>query len=392
MKRSRPLEIALAVNVGITHLERVVRGIREYAARHSNWRFLVSPETHYLSPAALEGWRGDGVVALANTDEDFRVLASLDCPVVNLSGVREVSLFPRVRPDYETIGRIAARHLLERGYRRFGFYGVARVWYSSSYERGFSFELAARGYSCAVLRVPATLSEKTRWDTGQGELELWLGKMQAPFAVMAAHDPRAAMVIRACERVGLRIPDDVAVIGVNNDTIACESCQPPLSSIERNDSLIGTAAARLLDKLIRGREPSTMEQVVPPGALRERASTDGLVVDDPDLLAAITYAKSHFRLPIGVPDLVGTSSRSRRWLEDAFAEALDCTPGAFLARLRQREARKLLTGGAGLSLGQVALRSGFSGTRQMNASLRKDGGAAAGEIRRGLRQGIGEER
>ena len=86
MSRRQPLEIALAINVGVTHLERVVRGIRDYAERHTNWRFLISPETHYLSPTALEGWNGDGVIALANTPEDIRVLKSLNCPVVNLSG------------------------------------------------------------------------------------------------------------------------------------------------------------------------------------------------------------------------------------------------------------------------------------------------------------------
>ncbi|HRQ90048.1 MAG TPA: XylR family transcriptional regulator, partial [Bacteroidia bacterium] len=320
MKRKRNDEIALAVNVGITHLARVVRGIREYAEGHTQWRFLLSPETHYLSPTALEGWKGDGVIALANTEEDFRVLASLDCPVVNLSGAWERSAFPRVRPDYEEIGRMAARHLLERGYRRFGFYGVSNVWYSSVYERGFSDELRHRGHGCSVLQVPATLSEKARWDTGQGELELWLGTLRPPFAVMAAHDPRAAMVLRACERVGLSVPGDVAVVGVNNDTVTCESCRPPLTSIERNDHEIGLVAARWLDRLIRGNADLHSEKVVPPGRICERASTDHLAVDQPDLLAVLEFAKAHYHRPIGVAELVDACSRSRRWVEDAFVE------------------------------------------------------------------------
>ncbi len=383
MRQRLPKEIALAINVGITHLERVVRGIRDYAARHANWRFLVSPETHYLPPTALEGWRGDGVIALANTDEDVRVLASLPCPVVNLSGAREASPFPRVRPDYGTIGRIAARHLLGRGYRRFGFYGVTQVWYSEAYERGFAAELASHGFPCSVLQVPATLNERTRWDTGQGELELWLGNLTPPFAVMAAHDPRAAMVIRACERVGLRVPDDVAVVGVNNDTIACESCRPPLTSIERNDGEIGFAAARLLDRLIRGKAGPPRERVVPPGAIRERASTDNLAIDHPDLLRAVEYAREHFHRPIGVPDLVAACPRSRRWLEDAFVESLGCTPRTFLSRLRLRQAQRLLAEAPDLPLGEIAVRCGFSGTRQMNAEFRRELGVAAKTVRAG---------
>lgn len=380
MSRRVPLEIALAINVGITHLERVVRGIREYAERHTNWRFLVSPETHYLSPSALEGWGGDGVIALANNQEDFRILESLDCPVVNLSGAFEDPVFPRVRPDYVKIGRMAAWHLLDRGYRRFGFYGMADVWYSGLYEKGFSGELRSRGFDCSLLHVPSTLSEKTRWDIGQGELELWLGTQEPPLGIMAAHDPRAAMIIRSCERVGLRVPDDVAVIGVNNDTVACESCRPALTSIERNDSEIGREAAMLLDRLIHGKPAPAEDQVVTPGAVRDRASTDSLAVDHPDLLAAVEFAREHFQEAIGVSDMVDACPRSRRWLEDSFLEHLGCTPRTFLFRLRLREAQRLLSEEPSLSPGEIAKRSGYSGTRQLNAHFRSEFGVPVKEF------------
>ncbi len=383
MKRRRPLEIALAINVGVIHLERVVRGIRDYAERHTDWRFLISPETHYLTPTALEGWNGDGVIALANTPDDMRVLDSLDCPVVNLSGAYSDSKFPRIRPDYDRIGRMAAWHLLDRGYRRFGFYGITDIWYSEGYEAGFTQELATRDLDCSVLRVAATLGEKSRWDIGQGELELWLGTIKPPFAVMAAHDPRAAMVIRACERVGLRVPEDVAVIGVNNDTVACESCHPPLSSIERNDYEIGEEAGRLLDRLIQGKPAPETDKIVAPGAVQDRQSTDSLAVDHPDLLNAIEYSREHFREQIGVADIVEANPRSRRWLEDAFVEQLGCTPRTFLFRLRLREAQKLLTDSPDLLPGEVALRSGYSGTRQLNSHFRSEVGMTAKEYIRG---------
>ena len=377
MSRRPPLEIALAINVGITHLERVVRGIREYAERHTSWRFLISPETHYLSPTALEGWKGNGVIALANTPEDIAVLKSLDCPVVNLSGALAETPFPRVRPDYEQLGKMGAWHLLDRGYRRFGFYGIADVWYSECYQKGFSAELERKGFDCSILQVPGTLSATTRWDVGQGELELWLGTLTPPFAVMAAHDPRAAMVIRACERVGLRVPEDVAVIGVNNDTTACESCRPPLTSIERNDAEIGLEAARMLGRLIQGKILTSDEHVVLPGEIKDRASTDSLAVDHPDLLSAVEFARSHFQEPIGVNNLVDATPRSRRWLEDAFLESLGCTPRAFIFRLRMREAQRLLVEEPELAQGEVARRCGYSGTRQMNAQFRSEMGITA---------------
>ncbi|MEM9282628.1 MAG: substrate-binding domain-containing protein, partial [Verrucomicrobiota bacterium] len=264
----------------------------------------------------------------------------------------------------------------------FGFYGITDIWYSEGYEAGFVNELATRDLGCSVLRVAATLGSTTRWDIGQGELELWLGTMTPPFAVMAAHDPRAAMVIRACERVGLQVPEDVAVIGVNNDTVACESCHPPLSSIERNDIEIGEEAARLLDQLLQGKDPPEEELVVAPGAVQDRQSTDSLAVDHPDLLNAIAYCRQHFREPIGVADIVDANPRSRRWLEDAFVENLGCTPRTFLFRLRLREAQKILIESPDLLPGEVATRSGYSGTRQLNAHFRSELGVTAREYTR----------
>lgn len=380
MNRPPLRDIALAINVGIAHLERVVRGIRDYAEKNANWRFLISPETHYLPPTALENWKGDGVIALANTAEDFRVLSSLDCPVVNLSGAAADPVFPRARPDYERLGRIAAQHLLERGHQRFGFYGIDDVWYSDCYEKGFAEELRSRGFGCSVLRAPSTLGAKARWDIGQEALERWLGAMVPPFAVMAAHDPRAALVIRACERVSLRVPTDVAVIGVNNDTISCESCRPPLTSIERNDSEVGREAAQLLDRLMQGDSSPDEDRVVSPGIVRERASTDALAVSHPDLLSAIEFARERFRESIGVSDLVGASSRSRRWLEEIFAAQLGCTPRTFLFRLRLREAQRLLVTEPTISPGELARRSGYTSTRQLNAHFRREFGLRAKEF------------
>lgn len=372
-----PREIALAINVGIVHLDRVTQGIRAYAVRQTEWRFLVSPETHYLSPIQLEGWQGDGVIALANTAEDFRVLESLDCPVVNLSGVVAASPFPRVRPDYRKIGVMAAEHLLERGFRRFGFYGVSDVWYSGEYERGYSETVAARGCECRILRVPGTLGRPARWNVGQEELEQWLERMEPPVGVMAAHDPRATMVTRACERLGLRVPDDVAVIGANNDTVACESSRPPLTSVERNDEKIGWRAAECLHDLIRGNAPAEGDLVVPPGVVRERASTESFAIDHPDLREAVRVAQAKFRQPIGVDELVAASGRSRRWLETSFANQINVSPSTFLARLRVREAVRLLEEENVVSLGEISARCGFTGTRQLNAHFLREFGIGA---------------
>ena len=374
-----PREVALAIRLGIPHLERVAHGIRQYARTRTSWRFLVSPETHDLPPAALKGWSGDGVIALCNTDSDERVLRSLRCPVVNISGALRTTKFPRVRNDYREIGRMGAAFLRGRGFRRFGFYGVEDVWYSEQIEAGFREFADELKFPVEVLHSANTMEGVVRWDEGQEDLERWLLSLAPPFAVMAAHDPRAAMVIRGCERVRLNVPRDVAVLGVNEDTVTCETCHPSLTSIERNGFEVGWRAAETLDKLMRGKRVPE-ELVIPPGKVCERESCRTLAVDSPELAEAIRFVESHCRKPLGVEQIAAACGRSRRWLEEAFRRELNCSPADFLRRQRVQLALRRLAEEPGVPLGVLAQECGFSGTRQLNAAFKREQGKAVREL------------
>lgn len=380
-KQNVATEVALAIRVGVPHLGRVAQGIRDYADAETDWRFLISPETHDLPPDSLRGWRGGGVIAQCNTPEEVGILSALQCPVVNISGALRETPFPRVINDYREIGRRAAVFLRERGFRRFGFYGVAGVWYSSEIEAGFCESIRDQRFEVDTLRSPSTMDAVPRWDHGQEELENWLLSLQPPFAVMAAHDPRATMVIRACERVGLRVPSDVAVIGVNDDTVTCETSRPTLTSIRRSGQTVGRLAAETLHRLMLG-EPAEMETIVAPGRFMERESTRTLAIDQPALAAAVNFVETHFREPIGVEQIVSASGRSRRWLEEAFRRELRCTPAGFLKRERVKAAREILRTKPDSTPGELAAECGFSGTRQLNAVFERETGTTVKEFRR----------
>ena len=371
--KSEPKEIALAIRLGVPHLERVAEGIRDYARRHTEWRFLLSPETHDLPPTSLKGWQGDGVIALCNTQEDLRVLKSLACPVVNISGFLKGAGFHRVRNDYPEIGRRAAEFLYKRGFRRFGFYGVEDVWYSELIEKGFRDALQQQAYPVEILRSSRSENQPVHWNAGLDELEQWLQSMQPPFAVMTSHDPRGAMVIRACERLQLKIPEQVAVLGVNDDSITCESCYPPLSSVDRNSQALGYRVAETLDLLIHGKNVP-QDIVIPPGEIRDRESTQTLVIEHPALAKAVAYAKQHFSEPIGVAQMADAASRSRRWLETTFRKELHLSPAEFLEQLRVEAACEILLAENPPNLGTLAADCGFSGTRQLNAAFQRSTG------------------
>lgn len=378
-------EVALAIRVGVPHLGRVAQGIRDYADANTDWRFLISPETHDLPPHSLEGWKGGGVIAQCNTATEVRILSELKCPVVNISGALEESPFPRVINDYREIGKRAADFLRERGFRRFGFYGVADVWYSAEIEAGFSASVRDNGFTVDTLRSASTMEAVPRWDHGQEELEKWLTLQQSPFAVMAAHDPRAAMVIRACERVGLNVPSDVAVIGVNDDTVTCETSRPTLTSIRRNGQTVGRLAAETLDRLMRG-ETVENEIVIPPSRFVERESTRTLAIDHPALAAAVEFIRAHLHEPIGVDQIVTASEQSRRWLEEAFRRELNCSPAEFLRRERVNQARRILRQSSAIRRGELAAKCGFSGTRQLNSVFERETGSSVKAFQNSVRE------
>ncbi len=364
-------EIALAIRVGVPHLGRVVQGIRDYAGRETNWHFLISPETHDLPPLSLKGWQGDGVIAQCNTREEEKVLADLNCPVVNISGALPQTCFSRVRNDYREIGAKGAAFLRERGFRRFGYYGVEEVWYSLEIETGFCDAIDRLGFQVETLRSPSSIDGIASWDHGQEELEDWLLSIQPPFAVMAAHDPRATMVIRACERVGLRVPADVAVLGVNDDTITCETCLPSLSSIRRNGHEVGEQAAEMLHRLIRGNATAS-EIVIVPEEVTERDSSRTLAVEHPSLKAAIQYIRTQYHNALSIDQIAAATDKSRRWLEEAFRNELNSSPAEFLSRTRVEAARELFEENPATGLGVVASQCGFSGTRQLNTAFLRE--------------------
>ena len=388
----RTRRIALAFPEGVPHLARTLRGIHEYAREHRDWSLVISPEAHFPPVSSLKGWDGDGVVAMLNTDEDAAIARSLGMPVVNISGALEDAGLPRVRVNYRGVGELAAEHLLDNGFRRFAFYGLEGFWYSRQFGEGFADRVAEYGSECLMHESVPSIGADRPWQQGQAELESWISTLQAPVGLAAAHDSRARMVINACHRVGLHVPEDVAVIGMNNDTMTCEYCNPPLSSIERNGEKIGYQVAELLDRLIEGDDPPTEDIVIDPIGVVRRTSTNVIAVDDPQLAKAVRFVQENISEPFGVQALLQHTNVSRRWLEYAFQKWLRRTPHAFICEMRVAHAQKLLANSDDLSFSDVARACGFSSNKRLNVVFRRVTGKAPREYRDEQRQQTAQKR
>ena len=377
--------VALAFPLSPPHLVRTVQGIGDYARERGNWVISPNPDTYRMSVQALRGWPGDGIITMVETAAEANAARRIGLPVVNLSGrMREVAL-PRVMVDQQAIGRLAAEHLLDCGFRRFGYYGSRNAWFSQLRRQAFVEQVAAFGGQCSVLEVSGNNRHRP-WLDWFEPLREWLKTLKPPVGIMAVFDVRAGMVVEACNRLGLRVPDDVAVIGVDNHETSCEFCQTPLSSVSRNGRKVGYQAAALLDQLMDGERPPRTDILIQPDEIVRRRSTDVVAVEDPHVVAAVHYIRQHIGEPFGVEALLRSTPVSRRQLEHRFKQCLGITPHEFICRMRVQKAQQLLADPRQLTLGRIAEACGFSNSRHFRFVFKRLTGAMPRAYRHARRQ------
>jgi LacI family transcriptional regulator len=375
-------QIALAFPMGVSHLERVAYGIRRYSRERGDWMLISNPERHHLEIEQLRNWQGTGIIGFINTLEEAEIIKNLNIPAVNISGALAESPFPRVRVNYYKMGVSGAEHLLARGFEDLAFYGIKGVWYAQEMCRGFKETVLSYGRKFHCYEAESTLTGN--WSGVNRQLLEWLKNLPRPHGLMAAHDPRALEVLQACLQLGIRIPEDLALLGANNDGITCELANPTLSSIPRDGEKIGYEAAALLDRLIENRASDldlNKEIVIEPLKVIDRGSTAFLALKDPDLLSAVNYIIKNIDKQINVNTICQYISKSRRWLEYSFKRDMNKSPLEFINEVRCTKAKELLEDSGNLKLSAVAYMAGFSSTDQMNKSFRKIYGQTASHYR-----------
>jgi len=304
--------------------------------------------------------------------------------VVNVSGVLPDLAMPRVMADHEQVGRLAAAHFLDRGLRHFGFFGYTAHAFSIGREAGFRREVLRAG-----CRVESYLSDDPlhpeptglwRWDD---VLQSWLAGLPRPVGVLASHDIQGVQLSEACRRAGLRVPDEVALLGVDDDDLFCEVARPSLSSVALPGERIGYEAARMLEALLAGprRRTASRTLLLPSPGVVTRQSSDVLAIEDEDVAAAVRFIRAHAHGPLGVSDVLGAVTVSRRSLERRFHAALGRGLGEEIRRVRMEKARGLLSG-TEIPIAQVATNSGFSETKHLSTVFRREAGMTPTEFRR----------
>jgi LacI family transcriptional regulator len=383
--------IAFVGPLSIPHRERILRGIIDFARNRAKWRFLFDPELHGISLGSLERCRVDGAFVFWSTTKDTEVARRMRIPVVNLSSESEGTGLPTVLADSREMGRLAAEHLLDRGFANLAFFGRRGAWYSKLRAQGFRETAEAAGVNCLTFE-DAPLSRRRTDDLRKwmGGVEQRLRALPLPLGLFVVHDHRARIVLDLCQDAGVRVPDDVAVVGANDDAVVCEMCRPSLSSVPNNGWEIGYRAAEEMFHQLHGKRPSKNVVFVPPGAVVPRDSTNTVVIDEPDVRAAAQLIRRHVEdhptVPLAVEKVVASVAMSRRWLEQQFREHLGCTIKQYIDEARVRLAKRMLSDVATRKtrLCEIAEKCGFENAQRFRAVFTRLVGVTPAQYRKNL--------
>ena len=374
-------DVALLIETSRSYGRALLRGVKRFAAESDSWsvfadlRSLDSPP-----PPWLGDWDGDGVLTRTGNAAMSRAVRRLRMPHVELRSARHNPDAPFVGVDNAALVRGVVTHFLDRGFRNFGVYALRSEDYFAERSDRFVRELSDRGFACEVLQQ-GRRERPAEWASQQRRLAEWVRSLPTPCGVLACTDRLGFWLLDACRRAGVGVPEEVAVVGVENDETLCDLADPPLSSVPLGGEAVGHRAAGVLSRLMSGRAAPKRSILLPPPPVVERRSSSTVAVEDPDAAAVLRLIRDRATGGLCVGDLVAATGVSRSRIERLLKEAVGRTPGAEIARVRLEAARRLLRE-TDLSVAEVASRSGFPHPQHFSEAFKKAEGVPPGRWRR----------
>ena len=364
---------------------RLHQGIEKYAQEHG-WHLY----SNYTREKEIPwGWQGDGILAWLGAGDDLAdFVHSADLPTVDFSLRRPELKFHRVLENHDLSARLAVEHFLTRGFTHFCFYSDVDNWSYNERGEGFMKALQEKGYSCDWLRwweSSSHITGKREWQSKRKWLSGQMKKAPKPLAVFAANDLQAIDVLESCESGGIKIPDDVAIVGTENCLLAPDAMNTPVSSVDTNLEILGYRGAEMLDQLMAGKNLSFEPVRIPPAGVIVRKSSDILAINHSGVSRSLRYMWEHGHEAICVKDLVSVAGMSRRGLHKAFMEQIHRTPGQELQRIRIERAKRFLSK-TNQKIETIAYDCGYQSINSFCVAFKRTTGMSAREFRDRMRR------
>ncbi|MFZ9938624.1 MAG: substrate-binding domain-containing protein [Luteolibacter sp.] len=362
------------------------RGVARFA-RENNWHLT----TDMLYAATIpRGWQGDGIISHVGYWKELAdFVRSARCPRVELTMVRKDLGLPYVDGDHRAIGRLAARHFIDRGYRRFAWFPFTNDPLNNERRAGFLETIAAEGFGLVDLPPLHELRDfawRGNWAKNLGRIARSLEVLPKPAAVFCYNDCAAANILGVCQELGIAVPEQLAIIGVDNDELLCDAVTVPLTSVVHDLEEVGYQGALLLERLMNREAKPPKPPVIGPKGIVSRRSTDMLSVEHLGVARALGYIRRHYgKSVLQVPEIVDAVGMSRRPLEVAFRNETGRTINQEIARIRIEKAKELLCGSKS-TIGVIAGETGFLRANHFNRVFRAHVGVSPGNYRKKLKE------
>lgn len=374
---ARRLRIALLIGASRQYRRDLLSGIAAYARVHGPWTFYHEEQiVDNARPAWLKNWRGDGILARIESRKLLDQIAGMHIPTVDLLGLHDAPGIPSFDNDTMASARLVADHFLERGFKHFAYCGLSGVHYSDDYRNSLVEYLDQLGHSVDIYNPPKSLRRsKINQQVAASTVEAkgilhekalgeWLESLPKPLGLIACNDLRAHQVLNACVQRGIAVPDEVAVIGADNDEVLCELSNPPLSSVDPDAHRMGYEAAALLERMIDGESAPKEKTLIEPAGVIVRKSSDVTAIPDSAVAAALFYIREHACQSISVDDVLREVRLSRSTLERRFTKFVGCSPKNEILRVQLRHVKQFLSE-TDYPLSKVARLSGFKHVENM---------------------------
>jgi LacI family transcriptional regulator len=382
---NRP-EVLLIFRIGLEECTAMLKGIAHFERTNNVWTAYHDDEA--ISETDVK-WVRDrnwkGVISRHTTPKLANICRELKIPLVDMNDVDPYPGIPKIRPDNARIGQLGAEHLIGRGYRHFGFAGFSNMGWSRERRDSFTETVRLAGHDCSLFDVPYPGGSTPFWNEKQIEkLSAWLKKLPKFSAVMACNDLRAQQLITAAATSGILVPEDIAILGANNETFRCEMTIPALSSVAPNAFQSGFRAAGLLNDMLLGRKVESYDQRVEPLGVVARLSTNALAIDDDKIADAVNFIRKMACNGLTVDQVAENSHISRSLLEKKFRRYIGRSPQAEIRRVQVSRITELLIE-TDYPLKRIAELTGFDYTEYMSVLFKRMTGLPPGEYREKMR-------
>ncbi|WP_428304311.1 XylR family transcriptional regulator [Lacipirellula sp.] len=373
--------VALLIETARSYGRGLLRGVRRYISEQGPWSvYMELRALDSQPPEWIEHWKGDGILVRTGNQAIVDAVVAANLPVVELRTSRLMPGYPFAGVDNRAVGKMVAEHFAAQGFRRFAVYGIDTEDFFEERCRNFVEAVAEMGFHCEVFNQDHGGEHPLDWEQQQLQLVKWIQQLPKPIGVLTCTDQLGFWFLDACKRANVAVPEEVAVVGCENDESLATMASPPMSSVQFHAERTGYEAAALLDRLMKGEPPPAEPTLIAPLGIVTRQSSDIVAVEDKEIAEVLRYVRIQAPLGLSVEEILRRFPFSRAALDQRMRDAIGRTTKAEIVRV-QLERVKLLLAETELSLAQIADRAGFRHPQYMAELFKKRFGLTPGSFR-----------